>query len=452
MHQGGASWDFVILQPAHHTDEESAKLDAAFKKLGIPQGAKFFVAFPAAHRRAHRHERGGDDGGGVPEEAGLSVVRVPLDSPAACRSRAWRWLSRTGSAAGEAPDLAVGRRLFESTCASCHGAQRTPDPSSPVVQALETAPADLSDPLFNSREPALDWELVVKHGGRALGLSKQMPAWGSAFTDAEIAALVAYVKTLAPGSERYPPGELNLMLPIRTQKAFPEDEVVWKSRLADQDGEDVWRNVLEFEKRFGRRGQGILELVEEEGELTEVEVGWKHALTWSLERGYLLSGGAKLAVPTEGDGSEELIPFLAWAQELSPRATLQASARAVLPVDDVDAGELELAGVVHYTWSDLAAARLSGARGDGHGAVRERRRRPRAVHGRAPGADRADPRRPRGAQPRRGDPAERPGLRLARAPHAAVGFRRRRLLQGLGPLASGAPEGAAFAPGGGQHI
>lgn len=45
VHQGGASWDFVILQPAHHTDEESAKLDAAFKKLGIPQGAKFFVSF-----------------------------------------------------------------------------------------------------------------------------------------------------------------------------------------------------------------------------------------------------------------------------------------------------------------------------------------------------------------------------------------------------------------------
>jgi hypothetical protein len=45
VHQGGADWDFLILQPAEHTDEESAKLDAAFKKLGIPQGAKFFVNF-----------------------------------------------------------------------------------------------------------------------------------------------------------------------------------------------------------------------------------------------------------------------------------------------------------------------------------------------------------------------------------------------------------------------
>lgn len=45
VHQGGAAWDFLILQPANHTDEESEKLDAAFKKLGIPQGAKFFVNF-----------------------------------------------------------------------------------------------------------------------------------------------------------------------------------------------------------------------------------------------------------------------------------------------------------------------------------------------------------------------------------------------------------------------
>jgi hypothetical protein len=45
VHQDGASWDFVLLQPAHHTDEENAKLDVAFKKLGIPQGAKFFVTF-----------------------------------------------------------------------------------------------------------------------------------------------------------------------------------------------------------------------------------------------------------------------------------------------------------------------------------------------------------------------------------------------------------------------
>ena len=45
VHQDGGSFDFVILQPAHHTEEQSARLGAAFKKLGIPGGAKFFVHF-----------------------------------------------------------------------------------------------------------------------------------------------------------------------------------------------------------------------------------------------------------------------------------------------------------------------------------------------------------------------------------------------------------------------
>jgi hypothetical protein len=45
VHQDGASWDFLLIQPAEHTDEQGAKLGEAFRKLGIPQGAKFFVNF-----------------------------------------------------------------------------------------------------------------------------------------------------------------------------------------------------------------------------------------------------------------------------------------------------------------------------------------------------------------------------------------------------------------------
>jgi hypothetical protein len=45
VHQDGASWDFVLIQPARNTDEQNEKLSAAFKRLGIPGGAKFFVHF-----------------------------------------------------------------------------------------------------------------------------------------------------------------------------------------------------------------------------------------------------------------------------------------------------------------------------------------------------------------------------------------------------------------------
>lgn len=47
VHEDGASWDFIIIQPEDVTPEQSKALDAAFKQLKIPQGAKFFTAIRA---------------------------------------------------------------------------------------------------------------------------------------------------------------------------------------------------------------------------------------------------------------------------------------------------------------------------------------------------------------------------------------------------------------------
>lgn len=260
----------------------------------------------------------------------------------------------TSTRAASAADLEAGRRLYDSVCAACHGTAGRPDPASAVVQAFDPPPADLSDALFNSREPASDWALVVKHGGHALGLSAQMPAQGESLSDRDIRDVVAYVKTLAD-TAAYPPGEMNLMLPVRTKKAFPEDEIVWKSRWTDQAGDDEFRNVIEFEKRIGRRGQAILEVIHEnqgsESEIAEVEIGYKHVLAYDLERGSLLSGAVVVALPSAEEASEEIAPYLAYARRLSSQSTFQSSARVKLPVDDVDQGELELAGVVHYVWT-----------------------------------------------------------------------------------------------------
>jgi len=43
VHQDGASWDFLILQPAENTPEQNKAIGAALKCLGAPQGAKFFL-------------------------------------------------------------------------------------------------------------------------------------------------------------------------------------------------------------------------------------------------------------------------------------------------------------------------------------------------------------------------------------------------------------------------
>ncbi len=244
---------------------------------------------------------------------------------------------------------ADGEAVFATYCATCHGADGRPDPDSPVVKGLGVVPADLTDPLFNSREPASDWEMVIKYGGHALGLATQMPPHQDALSDEEITAVTGYIKSLVDTS-LYPPGEMNLMLPIRTKKAFPEDEVVYKGRWSDDEGENSYKHVLEFEKRIGKRGQAILELVQESDDdfsgLAEAEVGYKHALYSDMQQ--VLSGAAVVAIPIEADGDGEFQTYLAYGRELSPRWTLQSSLRLKFPFEDGSAGEAELAGIVHY--------------------------------------------------------------------------------------------------------
>lgn len=43
VHQDGASWDFMLIQPASTPPDKADALNAAWKKLGLPSGAKFTV-------------------------------------------------------------------------------------------------------------------------------------------------------------------------------------------------------------------------------------------------------------------------------------------------------------------------------------------------------------------------------------------------------------------------
>lgn len=248
-----------------------------------------------------------------------------------------------------AADVDNGRQVYDTYCTSCHGAGGRLDPGSPVVQALGVTPADFSDPLFNSREPAQDWHMVAEHGGHAMGLSELMPPQGELLTDEQLEDVTLYLKSVVD-TTGFPPGEMNLMLPIRTKKAFPEDEVVYVGRYTDEDGEDGYKQVLEIEKRIGRAGQVILELVHESqgpvSELAEVELGYKQALSFSTS--HILSAAAVVAVPVEADGDGELQTYLAFGTVLSPSWIFQSSLRLKFPFADASDGESELAGIVHY--------------------------------------------------------------------------------------------------------
>lgn len=45
VHQDGASWDFMLIQPAETPKDKAAALDAAWDKLGLPSGVDFFCEF-----------------------------------------------------------------------------------------------------------------------------------------------------------------------------------------------------------------------------------------------------------------------------------------------------------------------------------------------------------------------------------------------------------------------
>lgn len=45
VHQDGASWDFLLIQPAETPKDKEEGLAAAWKKLGLPSGVDYFLDF-----------------------------------------------------------------------------------------------------------------------------------------------------------------------------------------------------------------------------------------------------------------------------------------------------------------------------------------------------------------------------------------------------------------------
>ena len=268
-------------------------------------------------------------------------------------------LVRMAHADETAAQMVRGAEIYAQSCAACHGPSGGPDPDSPLVQGPGVMPANFSDALFNSREPASTWKMVITHGGAAMGFSDKMPAFGAALPEGDIDAVLAYIKTLG-GEHDYPDGELNLFLPVRTKKAFPEDEWVWKQRYTGQDGDNAWKNTIEYEFRVGRRGQGIIEVTHEvegnQSEFGHLEPGFKYVLMHDRRTGFIHTGAAQVGIPLNSDANWEFLPYLAFGKVLSPNWVLQGSGRLKFDLEDSDGGSAELAGIAHWVHTDWGRA------------------------------------------------------------------------------------------------
>ncbi|MDX1632294.1 MAG: cytochrome c, partial [Thermoanaerobaculia bacterium] len=146
----------------------------------------------------------------------------------------------------------TGEELYRAACASCHGIDGR-GARKGVVGFTEPVP-DFTECSFATREPDADWFGIVHDGGPVRGFARMMPALGDVLEDREIQTILDHVRTFC-SDPAWPRGELNLPRPLVTEKAFPEDEVVYELNVSTTGGPGRIGGQVVYEKRFGARNQ-----------------------------------------------------------------------------------------------------------------------------------------------------------------------------------------------------
>ncbi len=246
-----------------------------------------------------------------------------------------------------------GRELYEIACVQCHGKDgRGVDPS---LVGFSVPLPDFTDCRFASRETADDWIAVTHSGGPARGFDSTMPSYAEALDAERIEKVVEFLRGFCK-DRAWPQGELNLPLPLVTEKAFPEDEALWMTAI-DLEGE-VGATELVYERRVGARHQWEAALpiaASPEGGIGDIGLGWKTAL-WHTTN-FILTAGGEVFFPTGdeetglGTGTVVVEPYLGFARVLPGEWFLQAQGGAEVPADSAKAErELFWRGVIGRTF------------------------------------------------------------------------------------------------------
>jgi mono/diheme cytochrome c family protein len=238
------------------------------------------------------------------------------------------------------PHVEKGGQIYAQSCLQCHGQDGRGNPE----WESEVRPIEFTD-CGTTAEPTELWQSIVRKGGAAHGLSSVMPAYEEALTRDEITAVVAYIRTLCPMADRYPPGDLNFRRLLKTGKAFPEAE--WVLRTSDAVGANSREAELEvaYENRIGPRFQYEIEAplryAAPTGEgkgIGDIKLAGKHVLHFDVPRSEIVSGGLELTLPTGspskglGDGTWAVSPFVAYGRAWG-RSLLQGQVGVELPTD-----------------------------------------------------------------------------------------------------------------------
>ena len=105
-----------------------------------------------------------------------------------------RYLDLPVPVAVDETEMSDGERLYHRYCAACHGGEGGGDGFN--AERLPTKPRNFTDADYMSSRPDDTLFDGIAAGGRILGKSNHMPAWGGTLSDNDIVSLVLYLRVL----------------------------------------------------------------------------------------------------------------------------------------------------------------------------------------------------------------------------------------------------------------
>jgi mono/diheme cytochrome c family protein len=235
--------------------------------------------------------------------------------------------------------LNTGKEIFQAACLACHGPHGKGMPDTTVAFEKPKTFPDFTQCDQTTPEMDVDWKATIRDGGHARGFSPIMPSFVDALTSEQMDKVIAYLRTLCT-DKSWPRGEFNLPLPLVTEKAFPEDEIVVTSALNVQGAPGSTTNLI-YEQRFGARNQIELDVPVTfnrqapglwYGGVGDTTLGVKRVLIANLRTGTILSAFGGVILPTGnkahglGTGVTTFETFAAFAQLLPAKSFIQLQA------------------------------------------------------------------------------------------------------------------------------
>ncbi len=151
-------------------------------------------------------------------------------------------------------DPAYGQKLYEGSCAACHGYDGRGEGS--AAKVLWRRPADLADGVYLNTRTDQDLMSVIADGGRPHARSRLMPDWITFHNRYEQLDLVAYIRTLHPAASKWLPNAAKVE---RVQSVLPVARVEsFKGKLAAEAPWDPARDhTVDFLRALDGTGKPI---------------------------------------------------------------------------------------------------------------------------------------------------------------------------------------------------